>query len=126
VERDYCNIFNRFTSYGHEEEKEGMGEHGIKWRIDDLYDEFLKGVPAEIWDGGKYISLSEARDAANVILHFAPETNGEVSYRGFKELEKITGMALADLAEKHRFCAHGLFDLLDQPKRLLTSPCWSG
>ena len=126
VERDYCNIFNRFISYGHEEEKEGMGEHGLKWRIDDLYDEFLKGAPAKTWNGGKYISLSEARDAANVILHFAPETNGEVSYRGFKELEKITGMALADLAEKHRSVRMAFSDLLDQPKRLLTSPCWSG
>jgi nitrate reductase alpha subunit len=126
VERDWVNIYNRFISYGQGEKKDGMGEHGIEWRIDDLYDEFLKGVPAESWNGGKYISLSEARDAANVVLHFAPETNGEIAYRGFKAMEKITGMALADLADKHRSVRMVFPDLLDQPRRLLTSPCWSG
>ena len=108
VERDYGNIFNRFISYGHREKMEGMGEHGIQWEIDDLYDDFLEGVPAETWNGEKYISLAEARDAANVVLHFAPETNGEAAYRGFRVLEEITGMPLADLAGKQRSVRHGL------------------
>jgi nitrate reductase alpha subunit len=126
VERDYTNLFKQFISYGHKEKEEGMGERGIQWKIGDMYDEFMKGVPVEQWGGERYPSLSEARDAANVILHFAPETNGEIAYRGFKALEEITGMPLSDLAERQRSVRTIFPDLLDQPKRILTSPCWSG
>ncbi|HLE79948.1 MAG TPA: molybdopterin dinucleotide binding domain-containing protein, partial [Dehalococcoidia bacterium] len=71
-------------------------------------------------------SLDNAVDAANVILHLAPETNGEVAYRAFKAEEVKVGLPLADLAEKYRGVEYTFADLLQQPRRLLSSPCWTG
>jgi nitrate reductase alpha subunit len=61
-----------------------------------------------------------------MILFFAPETNGEVSYRGFQVREHETGMRLADLAERYRGTRYDFLALTQQPRRILTSPCWSG
>ena len=62
----------------------------------------------------------------NVVLFFAPESNGEVAYRGFKERERQVGLPLADLAESYRGVRYDFADLGKQPRRILTSPCWSG
>jgi nitrate reductase alpha subunit len=126
VERDYANLFNRFISFGLRVKEEGMEEHGLEWPVADFYEELLKGAPAHEWRGKKYLSLVTAVDAANVLLHFAPETNGEVAYRGFKEVEKKVGLPLADLAEKYRGVRYTFQDLVAQPRRMLTSPTWSG
>ena len=40
----------------------------------------------------RYPSLEVARDAANIILHLAPETNGEVAYRAFQAEEERMGL----------------------------------
>ena len=60
------------------------------------------------------------------VLFFAPESNGEVAYRGFKERERQVGLPLADLAESYRGVRYDFADLGKQPRRILTSPCWSG
>lgn len=126
VERDYVNLFNRLISFGTKSNNEGMEEKGIHWRVEDLYDDLLKNGPVHEWNGKKYPSLSNAVDAANMILHFAPETNGEVAYRGFKTLEERVGLPLVDLAEPYRGVKYDFLDLVQQPRRILTSPCWSG
>ncbi|HUI66957.1 MAG TPA: molybdopterin dinucleotide binding domain-containing protein, partial [Nitrospirota bacterium] len=126
VERDYVNLHNRFISYGHLERDEGMSERGIRWDIKDLYDDFTKAAPTSTWNGKQYLSLANAREAANVLLHFAPETNGEIAYRGFKALEKSVGLPLADLAENNRAVRRSYDDLVVQPRRILTSPLWTG
>ncbi len=126
VERDYVNLFNRLISFGPRAEKEGMGEKGIHWPVEDLYNDLLKKGHVHEWKGKKYPSLSDAIDGANAILHFAPETNGEVSYRGFKALEERVGLPLVDLAEGYRGVKYNFLDLVQQPRRILTSPCWSG
>jgi len=53
--------------------------------VADLYDEFAKLVPSYEWNGRKYPSLVDAVHAAEAVLFFAPESNGEVAYRGFKD-----------------------------------------
>ncbi len=126
VERDYVNLFNRLISFGPRVGNEGMGEKGIHWPVEDLYDDLLKNGHVHEWNGKKYPSLSDAVDGANVILHFAPETNGEVAYRGFKSLEERVGLPLTDLAEGYRGVKYDFLDLVQQPRRILTSPCWSG
>jgi nitrate reductase alpha subunit len=67
-----------------------------------------------------------ASDAAQVVLHLAPETNGESAYRAFQAEEKKVGVPLADLAEKTRGVRIAWEDLARQPRRLLDSPCWTG
>jgi len=126
VERDYVNLHNRFISYGHLERDEGMAERGIRWDIKDLYDDFTKAAQTNTWNGKQYLSLANAREAANVLLHFAPEANGEIAYRGFKALEKSVGLPLADLAENNRAVRRSFDDLVAQPRRILTSPVWTG
>ena len=126
VERDYANLYNRFISLGPTVRAAGIGAHGIRWKVDDLYDQMLAQSPTVEWDGRRYPSLSEVVDAANAILLLAPETNGEVAYRAFKEEEAKVGLPLTDLAEKYRGVRYSFADLVDQPRRFLTSPCWSG
>ncbi|MGH9448485.1 MAG: molybdopterin dinucleotide binding domain-containing protein, partial [Terriglobia bacterium] len=104
----------------------GVEDHGVEIPIGELYDEFAKTVPSYEWDGRKYPSLVEGVNAANAVLFFAPETNGEVSYRGFKEKERQVGLPLADLAEGQRGIRYDHSQLVQQPRRILTSPCWSG
>jgi nitrate reductase alpha subunit len=126
VERDYANLYQRFISFGPLARKNGIGAHGAKWGIEDFYDQLLQTRPIEKWNDSEYPSLSEAKDAANVILHLAPETNGEAAYVAFKSHEKKVGLPLADLAEQERGKRVSFMDLQQQPRRLLTSPCWSG
>ncbi|GAB4370878.1 MAG: nitrate reductase subunit alpha [Calditrichia bacterium] len=126
VERDYANLYNRFISLGPAVQKEGIGVHGLNWSVEDFYEELKKSHPTVSWNGQIYPALKEARDAANVILLLAPETNGEVAYRAFKAEEEKTGMPLSDLAEKYRGVRYNFDDLVSQPRRLLTSPCWTG
>ncbi len=126
VERDYANLYNRFISFGPLAKRDGIGAHGLNWPIDDLYDELIRTRPTIKWQQQEYPSLADAVQAANVILHLAPETNGEVAYRAFKKEEEKVGLALADLAEAARSVRTTFKDLTQQPRRLLTSPCWSG
>ncbi len=126
VERDYVNLFNRWLSFGPLVKKNGMEEKGIRWQVEDLYDELLKSGRCYEWNDRKYPSLEEAADAADLLLHFAPETNGEVALRGFQAAEKRVGLPLADLAEGYRGIKQNFLGLTQQPRRILTSPCWSG
>ncbi|HET9177282.1 MAG TPA: nitrate reductase subunit alpha [Terriglobia bacterium] len=126
VERDYANLFHKFNSLGPGIKQHGLEDHGIEIPVGELYDEFAKTVPAYEWNANKYPSLADARDAANAILFFAPETNGEMAYRGFKAREREVGLRLADLAEGQRQIRYSFDDLIRQPRRILTSPCWSG
>jgi nitrate reductase alpha subunit len=125
VERDYANLYERFISYG-PAARAGIGAHGTAWGIADQYDELVKANPSVEWNGERYPSLKDAVHAANVILALAPETNGEAAYRAFKAQEERVGLPLADLAEPYRSVRMTFDDIIAQPRRLLTSPIWSG
>ena len=124
VERNYVELYNRFISFGPNGKQ--MGVHGISWQVGDFYDELTETQPTGEWNGQKYPSLEDAVQAANVILHLAPETNGEIAYRAFQAEEKKVGLPLSDLAEKTRGIRYNFSDLVQQPRRLLTTPCWTG
>lgn len=128
VQRDYQNLYHRFVSLGQGIRERGLRAHSVQYSVADFYDYLVEnqGFPKETWDGKIYPSLAEARDAANVILLLAPETNGEVAYRGYQYLEEQTGLKLTDLAEKAREVRCTFADLQSQPRRFLTSPVWSG
>ncbi len=126
VKRDYANLAHRFCSLGPGIKEEGVEDRGICIPVEDLYEEFRKSAPVYEWDGNKFPSLVEVVDAANAILWFAPETNGEVAYRGFKAREGDVGLPLADLAEATRGYRCEFSTLVGQPQRILTSPSWSG
>lgn len=125
VERDYANIYARFASLG-PKLREGMKSKGVSWAVADLYDELRESAPVREWQGETLPSLENVVDAANAILHFAPETNGEVASRSFQALERRVGLPLVDLAADSRAVRYTFADLVAQPRRVLTSPFWSG
>ncbi|MEI6223589.1 MAG: nitrate reductase subunit alpha [Deltaproteobacteria bacterium] len=126
VDRDYVNLHKRFISFGPVVRAQGIGAHGITWPVDDLYDELVRDRATEEWGGKRYPSLAIAKDAANVILHLAPETNGESAFRAFAAEEKKVGLPLTDLVAGSRNVRTTFADLARQPRRLLDSPCWTG
>jgi len=127
VERDYVNLYNRFISLG-PLARNGMGAHGIKYATEDFYDQVVnsRSYATTEWNGQKFPSLKRAEEAADMVLLFAPETNGELAYRAYKHVEKSVGLPLADLAEESRDVRLSYKDLQAQPRRLLNSPVWSG
>ncbi|MFQ5808738.1 MAG: nitrate reductase subunit alpha, partial [Armatimonadota bacterium] len=128
ITRNYTDVYRRFVSLGRNIRENGLGAHAAKFDVADFYDELLTSPVCnqEQWNREGYPSLREARDACAAVLHLAPETNGEVAYRGFKGLEELTGLKLADLAEESRSVRMTVDELASQPRRILTSPVWSG
>lgn len=125
-ERDYTKIYEKFISFGPLARKDGLGAHGVKYQIQDFYDGMLKTHPTVDIGGQKYPSLKEDIEVCNTILHLASETNGELSYRAYQGMEEKTGLSLVDLAEKNRNFRVQFTDIQAAPKRMISSPIWSG
>ena len=128
VERDYPNLYKRFTSLGPLMEKLGNGIKGIAWRTEHEV-EHLKALNGTVTESGPTKGLARIDtdiDAAEVLLMLAPETNGEVAVRSWEALSKATGREHAHLAlpkedEKIRFR-----DVVSQPRKIISAPTWSG
>lgn len=125
VTREYPKLFEQFIAAG-PKMREGIGAHGIQLDVQAEYDEAVARGPVVQVDDRLLPEIREARQAADLILLLAPETNGEIAYKGYQFLEKKTGVPLADLAEGSRKARVTFKDLQSQPRRLLNSPCWSG
>ncbi len=127
VERDYPNIYQRFTSLGPLMEKAGNGIKGIAWKTEHEVENLkrLNGV----WTEGPTQGLARIEtdiDAAETLLMLAPETNGEVAVKSWESLSRATGLEHAHLAlpkedEKIRFR-----DVVAQPRKIISAPTWSG
>jgi nitrate reductase alpha subunit len=136
VDRDYSQIYDKFVSYGPRAREAGIGANGVHIPIASFYDELSRNNSSDTadahrlrtveWGGKRYPSLEDALDAANLVLALAPETNGDVSYAAFEAEEERIGLPLTDLADGIRGVRMTFADLKTQPKRTLTSPCWTG
>lgn len=126
VTRDYANLFRRFVSLGPNFRNNGLSMHGTHFEVADLYDAYLGTHPTESWGGATYPSLRADRDVCEVILHFAPETNGELAYRAFAAESVKTGIDHTHLAADTRATRYTFQDLATQPRRTLTTPFWTG
>ena len=127
VERDYPNLYRRFTALGPLMTKVGNGGKGIGWNTEHEV-ELLKHLNGEVLDGPtKGLAKIETEiDACETILMLAPETNGEVAVKSWDSLGKQTGrdhthLALPKEDEKIRFR-----DVVAQPRKIISSPIWSG
>ncbi|MFN3688112.1 nitrate reductase subunit alpha [Salinarimonas sp.] len=128
VERDYPNLYKRFTSLGPLMDKLGNGGKGMAW--DTKHEvELLKALNGTVTEKGQTEGLAKietAIDACETLLMLAPETNGEVAVKAWESLSKATGREHAHLAlpkedEKIRFR-----DVVAQPRKIISSPIWSG
>lgn len=126
VSRDYKNLYNKYISFGLAAREKGLGAHGVHWEIQEMYDGLLKTHPTREWGGKKYPSLDDVVHAINIVMRLAPETNGEAAYKAFEAHEKVVGLPLKDMGEGDRAVTMTYEDIQAQPRRLLTSPCWSG
>ncbi len=128
VERDYPNLYKRFSSLGPLMEKLGNGGKGIGWNTDHEV-ELLRRLNGTVIEEGPTKGLARidsAIDACEVILSLAPETNGEVAVKAWEALSQNTGrdhrhLALPKEEEKIRFR-----DVVAQPRKIISSPTWSG
>ncbi len=124
--RDYVNLYKKFISLGKNFRDNGIGVHGTSYPVSDLYDKYLERNPVETWGGQTYPSLRQDLSACEVILHFAAETNGELAYRAYETESHKTGIDHTHLAKDSRSVVYTFKDLISQPRRLLTTPYWTG
>ena len=128
IERDYPNVYKRFTALGPLMDKAGNGGKGIAWdtktEVRQLSELNGKVTAAGVTQGMTRIETDI--DACEVVLQLAPETNGHVAVKAWQALGKITGRDHVHLAlhredEKIRFR-----DIQAQPRKIISSPTWSG
>ncbi|GHD62312.1 respiratory nitrate reductase subunit [Thalassobaculum fulvum] len=128
VERDYPNLYKRFTALGPLMTSIGNGGKGISWNTEHEV-ELLGRLNGTVQEEGPTKGLPRIEtdiDATEVILSLAPETNGEVAVKAWAALGKVTGREHTHLAvpkedEKIRFR-----DVVAQPRKIISSPTWSG
>ncbi|NYT59360.1 nitrate reductase subunit alpha [Alcaligenaceae bacterium] len=128
VERDYRDIYRKFTSVGPLLDKLGNGGKGIGWNTEHEVKE-LGGINKLVSEPGVSQGrprLDTAIDAAEMILTFAPETNGHVSLKAWRALSKITGLNHDHLALGREHDKIRFRDIQAQPRKIISSPTWSG
>lgn len=127
VERDYGQIYNKFTSVGPLLEKVGNGGKGMAWQTAHEVEMLrqLNGVRTEGAGKGQP-KLNTAIDAAEMILTLAPETNGHVAVKAWEALSKTTGIDHTHLAKPREHDSIRFRDVQAQPRKIISSPIWSG
>jgi len=128
VERDYPNLYKRFTALGPLMGKVGNGGKGIAWNTQTEVKQLgeLNGVVKAVGATCGMPKIESDIDACEVVLQLAPETNGHVAVKAWEALGKQTGRDHTHLAlyredEKIRFR-----DIQAQPRKIISSPTWSG
>ena len=128
VERNYPETYKRFTSLGPLMSAKGNGSKGISWNTQAEV-EMLKAMNFVVSEPGESYGLPQINtdiQAAETILTLAPESNGEVAMKAWENLEKRTGRKHTHLAEGRSDELIRYDDLVAQPRKAITSPCWSG
>jgi nitrate reductase alpha subunit len=128
VERDYPNVYKRFTALGPLMARVGNGGKGIAWKTETEVTQLgqLNGLVTAEGPTKGLPRIESDIDATEVILMLAPETNGHVAVKAWEALGKATGRDHTHLAlyredEKIRFR-----DIQAQPRKIISSPTWSG
>ena len=128
VERDYPNLYRKFTSLGPLLDKLGNGGKGMSWETKHEV-EFLARLNHTVGEDGVSQGrpcLETAIDAAEAIMHLAPETNGHVAVKAWESLQGFTGREHTHLAVGKEHEAIRFRDIQAQPRKIISSPIWSG
>jgi nitrate reductase alpha subunit len=128
IERDYPNTYRKFTALGPLMSKIGNGGKGIVWNTEQEVKNLLE-LNYPVTDEGVTKGLPRIEsdiDAAEVILMLAPETNGEVAVKAWEALSRVTGREHAHLAKSKQDEKLRFRDLQAQPRKIISSPTWSG
>jgi nitrate reductase alpha subunit len=128
VERDYPNLYKKFTSLGPLMAKMGNGGKGVAWNTEDEV-ELLGKLNKTVREPG--VSFGQPKiesdiDACETVLSLAPETNGQVAVKAWAALSKITGREHTHLARPKEDEKIRYRDIQAQPRKIISSPTWSG
>ncbi|MFO7709900.1 MAG: nitrate reductase subunit alpha [Desulfobacterales bacterium] len=128
VHRDYANVFRMMTALGPLAANPGIGSKGILWPAAEEVAELKErnGCVAAPGVSHGMPSLETGKQVAEAILTLAPETNGAVAMKSWVPLEKRTGLSLAHLSAARQGERLSFDDLSAQPRKIITSPVWSG
>lgn len=128
VTRNYADTYRMMTALGPLAETAGVGAKGVVWKA-------VQEVPALKAALGTAAAhgvsrgrpaMDTGKQAAETILMLAPETNGETAVKAWAALEKRTGLSLRHLSLSRRGERFRFDDLTAQPRKIITSPIWSG
>jgi nitrate reductase / nitrite oxidoreductase, alpha subunit len=127
VERDYPDTYRRFTALGPLVERLGNGGKGINWKTEEEV-RGLGELNSQVTDGptAGRPRIETDIDASEVVLYLAPETNGEVAVKAWAALGEKTGRDHTHLAQTRKDEKIRFRDLQAQPRKIITSPIWSG
>jgi len=129
VKRDYTKLYDQMISLGEGVRKNGVAAHGLRIPVEEFYDELARKYPDEesrAGDGALRPSLKRAREVCEAILALDPSSNGELAHRAFEAEEAKTGLSLTHLGAGQRDTRISFADIVAQPRRILTTPTWSG
>ncbi|CAB5123318.1 Respiratory nitrate reductase alpha chain (EC [Olavius algarvensis associated proteobacterium Delta 3] len=128
VHRDFKNVYKMMTALGPLAATAGVGSKGVMWKAEEevaSLKEALGTITAPGVSQGMP-SLESAKQVAETILALAPETNGETAVKSWGSLEKRTGLELRHLSVRRQGERFRFDDLTAQPRKIITSPIWSG
>jgi len=127
VERDYGAVADKWAALGPLAEELGASVKGASW-IPDREVAWLAERNGRARGGAAAgrPSLERAEQAAEAILALSGVSNGRLSAEGFRALERRCGVPLASLAEGAEESRITFQDAQVQPRRVITSPEWSG
>ncbi|MEU6076257.1 nitrate reductase subunit alpha [Micromonospora sp. NPDC047074] len=127
VERDYGAVADKLAALGPLMDTLGTSGKGVAV---DVRPEvaYLRRKNGEVRGGAADGRPSLATDvhACEAILALSGTTNGRVATAGFRDVEKRTGVRLADLAAEHEGKQITFADTQARPVPVITSPEWSG
>ncbi len=128
IQRDFPNTYKMMTALGPLAATAGIGSKGVTWNASDEYESLKKIVGIIDKEGVSkgMPSLEKAKDVAEMILALAPETNGETAVKSWEGVEKKTGISLQHLSNRRQAEKIRFDDLTVQPRKIITSPIWSG
>ncbi|MFZ5869180.1 MAG: nitrate reductase subunit alpha, partial [Actinomycetota bacterium] len=127
VERDYAAVADKMQSVGPLMDSLGATTKGVTFDLTREV-EYLKHKNGIVSGGVADGRPALVRDvhACEMILAFSGTTNGHLATQGFRQVEKRTGMQLADLAAEHEGKQITFADTQSAPVPVITSPEWSG
>ncbi|NBE83395.1 nitrate reductase subunit alpha [Micromonospora rubida] len=127
VERDYGAIADKMAALGPLMDTLGTTGKGFSVDVRPEVDYLRRkngAVHGGVADGRP--SLAKDVHACEAILALSGTTNGRVATAGFQDVEKRTGVRLADLAAEHEGKKITFADTQARPVPVITSPEWSG
>jgi nitrate reductase alpha subunit len=127
VERDYPAVADKMAAIGPLVDRLGMTTKAVTYHPDEeiAYLSAKNGVMLGGAAEGRPAIDTDAK-LAEAILALSATTNGRLAVQGFRQLERRTGTALADLAEGSEEKRITFADTQARPVPVITSPEWSG